>query len=56
MYNATKLNNAQWRWIRSEQRNTPVTIRLHDSAKGSPAQLNFLGRTSVPPLWGGEEK
>ena len=28
MHNATKPNNAWWRWIRSEQRNTPVMICL----------------------------
>jgi hypothetical protein len=31
--NAPKLNNAWWRWFESGPRNTPVTIRLHGSAK-----------------------
>jgi hypothetical protein len=33
MPNATKLNNALWRWFGSGPRNPPVIIRLHGSAK-----------------------
>src|SRR5437660_12798116 len=30
-HNATKPNNAWWRWIRSEQRNPPVTTKTADT-------------------------
>jgi hypothetical protein len=49
MPNATKLNNAWWRWFGSGPRNPPVIIRLHGSAK-----VHRLGtiacRTALPGI------
>ena len=47
-HNATKLNNAWWRWFKPGQRNPPVEICLHDVHQGSMTKADLGSLTGVP--------
>jgi hypothetical protein len=47
-HNATKLNNAWWRWFKPGQRNPTVEICLHDVHQGSMTKTDLGSLTGVP--------